>query len=94
MSDNNTTAPDLPTTHEEKRAMTDGGEDEDPYGPMTWYLEKDTRRKFKRWFKQMELDYPDVIGDEGAPKWVVYSQIAKLAMEHEDQIVEDVEGSM
>lgn len=93
MSQNNTKATDddpSPMEPVEQRLLTDGGEEEDPYKAMTWYLERDNCRKVKRWIKQMELNHEAV---EDAQKWQVYTEIAKFAMEHEEQIVENIEAS-
>lgn len=62
--------------------------DEPEYKPTTLYLPEETRTELRRFLKRITLDYPEI---EDAQKRELHTALIEFAMEHPEEIAEDVD---
>lgn len=88
MTDKNTDSSD-----DSGKVMTDGGDDsvEQPEqvekAQMSIYIHKDTEYNLKRWLDEMKLDNREVFDSDRLDQ---YEAIIRVAMEHEDEVVDKI----
>lgn len=62
--------------------------DEPEYKPTTLYLPEEIRTELRRFLKRITLDHPEI---EDAQKRELHTALIKEAMEHPEEIAEDVD---